>query len=369
MAKVQPWEIKTRYPVFFIIHPKTKEAIPLHKFDMVQDEVGNFFAKSQYSSPYAFPISASFADNTPPRGYKKQKDGSHRYSILKAPGYVFDPNHPERKPALSELQMAIDIRIPWVGAEMICNMDIKSINTRRDLKSGSFIHFSVGSHWQFYDVHSLGYPKSGQTVKAGRGISSVYDMAGFHKHLYSLYNGKQYKSISNLIVVAGKEWDKKWEAANKPPVDPCEERVRTLNDGYIKVLSEKESVISQLTAENDKVTREMKITKDSLSTAERANDELKKRYETFISDLEGKQELALTKKDETITGLEKDNSDLLKVNLNLRKKRGMLNIGNVFTEKQVIKYFNELNVKGIKAAISSLFKSIKSLFERFGGIN
>lgn len=226
---IKPESIKTKLPVLF------QDGVPLHKCKFIQDGKGVFYGKTRSSGFLAFLIQG-FDKNKAPSGYTRFTKGSHAFSS-RTKGYTF-PNEVTG----SDLQLATDRRSP-AGAKLTCNQTIVSTRLRRDLKEKSYIAFKAGS-FEFYDVHSLGYPPVGTKVESGHIISETYNWSQSHGHNYVSKDGKQY-DMATLIIEAGKQYDKALEEALKPPVDPCVEKLDSLKKEYEVKLKKVEEELSK----------------------------------------------------------------------------------------------------------------------------
>lgn len=338
---MKPESIKTKNPVFFV------DGVPLHRLLMIQDGMGGFIGKTRTSGLLGIPVYSTFAGTTVPKGLTLFSDGSHRYSTF-TKGYEFDEKNPSKKPLIANLQLAIDIRVLKKDSKITSNFDMKCLKDGVGLGNGSYTLVGSGV-WQVYLVHQYGYPKTGETVKAGNPLSLTIPMADYHLHIYCLKNGKQF-DMRTLILEAGVEYDKA-EAESKKVPDPCE-KIKEENEILNRTIKDKETQVVNL----------------------------QKLYNEQTTILKGQVDRAVVlveEKEQEIIDLEVKVQDLESINAVLREKENVKDI-DTFTSSTMLERIvargeggliitlgKKLEGDSIKGDVLSLIRELLTKFKNF----
>jgi hypothetical protein len=149
-------------------------------------------------------------------------------------------------------------------------------------------------------------------------------------------------------------------------VDPCEQKLTEMRVMYETKLKEQEGMLGvsngTVKSQLDKLVLQDGIIKnqeEKIKTLTSSEEALKSKYELFIEDMRNKHAIEIAEKLELIKNLEQ-------VNLSLRKKRNMDDVGSVFTYDQIIRFVRSKEMSGIKDALSSILTKLKTLFKKLG---
>lgn len=176
----------------------------------------------------------------------------------------------------------------------------------------------------------------------------------------------KYHNVHGLYMALGNEagefytsaWSREFaKFTTTPPVksceEICEEKVGQVASEYLLKLEEQQRASEGLKKDIENKDMGILQLQKTVEEKDKEIEHLKKEIETgtiqmgnIIGDYEAKIE------------------ELEKVNLNLRKKNDMLNVGSVFTWEQIMKYVNSQEMKGVWTALSSLFRGISDLLDR-----
>lgn len=151
------------------------DGIELKDCIVVQNKLGVIYAKDRYRGPYWGITIEKFDDATPPAGYARMENASHRFCVHSTPAYVYPTYVP-----YTQLQYAYDFKAP-AGSIITSDSDVEVLRRFSD-----WAEVRLGDH-MLYPTHGVAL-KSG-FIKAG---DPIFKVTGSHLHLYDRYKGAQY---------------------------------------------------------------------------------------------------------------------------------------------------------------------------------